>query len=745
MRPARLFGGTVALWIGLLAVPAFAHKERPIASPIRPGPLPDINRVNPNRLVVCKPSSKPTAAELAEIEQRIASSTGDALVQAQADLAVWQRNSELFNACCFEHIQDAVNAAGDNTDILVLPGYYREEPSRAAPTSSSGDLPDGSYSYDYHVANPNDANLIAILGKTNITLEGTGSHPQDVIVDAGFVKDVGIRCDRCTGVIVRNLWEKDANEHGIYVVDSDGYIFDRTIGSFNKEYELFAFSSDNGLFTDCEAFGGGDSGLYVGGAPVTPGRFSSTVQRCILRHNALGFSGTQGNSVHMIDNDIYDNAIGISFDSENDHPNFPQAFAVIEDNDIHDNNFDVYATTSDVPVRGPGYSFFRYPVGTGMWIVGGEDNLVTHNRVYNNIRFGFILAGNPTEAPLLAQVHRNSFVDNSMGAAAGAGAGPNSTAFPPGGDYAPGGSDFFWDETGNDNCWTNTLGPVTVDPNPIPGPCPFANTGDVVPVGSKLDILLSCLLVPVPNTNPQQYRTNDVPYPCPWGQTNDAPYQSSAEAECGNGVIDPGEDCDPVYGYGGPNLNGESCLSLGHGDGTLGCDTLCQWDFSGCSVTAACRSYDVKGLRVRRLTASPGDQRYRLVADGMEGAVFDTASEAVDVVIRDETSAAHVARIPAGDPHWSIPGPSRAAFRDPLGSFGSVTRIKLRANGSFSNAFRAEVKLNAPVDLAALSGAETAKTIIRIGDDCWERAAPCTLNRSGRRLRCHFPERTCGN
>ena len=56
----------------LTATQARAHSERPIDSPPRPGPVPDLARVNPNTLVVCKPASKPTAAELADIQQRLA-------------------------------------------------------------------------------------------------------------------------------------------------------------------------------------------------------------------------------------------------------------------------------------------------------------------------------------------------------------------------------------------------------------------------------------------------------------------------------------------------------------------------------------------------------------------------------------------------------------------------------------------------------------------------------------------------
>src|SRR5262249_8924279 len=151
-----------------------------------------------------------------------------------------------------------------NTTILVMPGIYREEPSRAAPTSATGDNPDGTYSYAWHLAHPNDANLVGIIGKKNITLEATCGSPRDVLVYAGIVKKLGVHADRADGVIIRKVWERDANEHGIYVVETSGYVFDRTVGSYNHEYELFSFASDHGVYQDCEAEGGSDSGIYVG-------------------------------------------------------------------------------------------------------------------------------------------------------------------------------------------------------------------------------------------------------------------------------------------------------------------------------------------------------------------------------------------------------------------------------------------------------------------------------------------------
>src|ERR1043166_5191505 len=290
----------------------------------------------------------------------------------------------------------------------------------------------------------------------------------------------------------------------------------------------------------------------------------------------------------MHETGVSDTAIVLSYDSENDHQNFPQRWSVIENNLIHDNNFDIYAPSSDVPARGPGYDFFRYPVGTAMWIVGGEDNVIRNNIVWNNIRFGFILAGNPLEMPLPAEVHRNSFTGNKMGVDPLGNPAPNHTMFPPGGDYSPGGSDFFWDESGNDNCWgphDPASGPITTDPpntghpTAIPGPCPNMNVGNVGPGPLPTFVLLTCTMN---SDNPPH--TNDYTYPCPWGQTNDAPYDNGDEMECGNGVVDRGEDCDPVDSTYGAFIPAETCASLGHGPGTLGCTTDprgCPWATTG--------------------------------------------------------------------------------------------------------------------------------------------------------------------
>ncbi|HET6304236.1 MAG TPA: right-handed parallel beta-helix repeat-containing protein [Myxococcota bacterium] len=717
-RFARSFRWGVALLF--LAGPAAAHFERAVTSPIRPGPVPDLARACVDPLVVCKPDSIPTKAERKAIKRRIAqAATDEEKDAARAELDAWKRNQKLFGECRYEHIQDAVDDAGDGACILVLPGVYLEEPSRARPTSSRGDNPNGSYSYDWHLASPNDANLVGIIGKKNVTLEGTGATPRDVVVDAGFSKDVVIRGDRSDGIIVRNLWAKDANEHAIYMIEVDGYVFDRTLGSFAGDYELFSTACDNGLFTDCEATGGSDSGLYIGQSPDTreAGRWSAEVRRCKMHHNSLGFSGTQGNSVWMHDNEFTDNAVGISYDTENDHVNAPQRASLVEDNWIHHNNFDVYATDSDVPPGGPGYDFFRYPVGTGLWIIGGEDNVVRENRVHDNQRFGFIVAANPLEGPVLAAVHGNQVLDNLFGADAGPGAGPNSTALPPGGDYAPGGSDWYWDETGNDNCFGPGAGKV--DPEEPPGPCPFPNEGypGVFAPPNKLGLLVSCQI-----TDPPTGATFDQPYRCPWGGPNDADRRNGAERECGDGVVGLGEECDPAAAL------AESCSSLGQGDGTLACGPFCTFDTSACQAES-CGRVGPGHVRFKRLPAPFGNEGASLELDALDdgGRSFDPTTEGLELVLRGEDGFVFSGVLPAGSPGWSSLAGGGFAYEDPTGARAGFREVVVGAGASF--AVGAELEF---VNLVGLDGSQTLDAVLRIGDDCWSAAFGCKKGRCAR-------------
>jgi hypothetical protein len=715
IRPRPLPAAALACLV--LAGPALAHRERPVTSEPREGAVPDLARKHRRTLVVCKASSKPSRAAVTAVRARVRTETGAARERAQAELSALKANAKLFKKCRYEHIQAAVNDATDGTAIKVMPGVYREEPSRAIPSNvQPPDLPDGSYSYEHHVVHPHDANLIAIMGKKNLTLEGTGADPRDVLIDAGFVKDVPIRADRADGIIVRNLWARDGKEHCIYVVETSGFVFDRTVGSFCRDYELFSYASDHGLYTDCEAEGGGDSGIYTGGNPDTSalGRFSVEIRRCKMHTNALGFSGTQGSSVWMHDNDVYGNAVGLSFNTQNDHPSPPQRQSLIENNRLYDNNLDIYAADAPTPAGGPAYGFLRYPVGTGMWIVGGDDNVIRNNFVYGNGRFGIMLFGNPLEGPILAEVNRNQVYGNVIGVDPAGAPAPNGTFEPPGTTpFAEGATDLFWGGSGADNCFgpqDPRSGPIKHGPASIAGlqPCPFPNVGlgGAFPRAEVAELLLSCVLEPDP-ANPGRFVTTDDFYPCPWGHENFSSYQNRNERECGNGSIDVGEECDA--GYGGGPTGGESCDSVGLGTGTLACDAHCDFERAGCT-SSACGAFADGAVRVRS-GSGPTRLSVSLAKMDVAGRAFDPVADGLDLTLRTAEGGAYMARLPGG-PSWRG-APSGWTY---TGDADGVVTLRLRRTGALG------VRIAAPLT-GPLPG--VVEVVARVGDDCWRGELSC--------------------
>src|SRR5918995_662815 len=67
-------------------------------------------------------------------------------------------NRALRKQCRFRSVQAAVNAAGNNDRIVIMPGHYPE----LLQADASGDK---TPSYEYQVTCPNDQNLIYVQGR----------------------------------------------------------------------------------------------------------------------------------------------------------------------------------------------------------------------------------------------------------------------------------------------------------------------------------------------------------------------------------------------------------------------------------------------------------------------------------------------------------------------------------------------------------------------------------------------------
>ncbi len=501
-------------------------------------------------------------------------------------------NRALARKCKYKEIQPAVNASGNNDRVVVMPGRYTEPTARKQPlndprcanltqTDSGGAK---TPSYRYQVTCPNDQNLVYVQGravpmtpppsppltnrqgipdegpcvKCNLQLEGSGVKPTDVIVDgaSNYVgkgpearprklnKHVVIRADRADGFVVHNLTARGALEHGIYIEEADGYRLDTVKMFWAADYANLTFTSDHGLYKNCDGFGAGDAVLYPGAAPETgeqadktfypdAPRINTTVTKCDMRGSVLAYSGSMGNAVRITNNHIYGNTAGVSTDtiSAAGHPGFPADGVEVDNNYIYSNNLNLFKPNPPVePVVGV------LPSGVGIFWAGHNNGRVHDNWIWDNWRnAAFLLSipdflvtpeGNVNPGAscvdkMLSTSCGNRFFNNRLGRVP-KGFRAHKALFKFGNKVgatkgrAPNGVDFWWDEGGvgsvTGNCWygnrgpdgkaSSVTGPGKGDGNDtLPSNCATSKTtGDPV----KVAYLLSCFLAREGDAPPEQ-------------------------------------------------------------------------------------------------------------------------------------------------------------------------------------------------------------------------------------------------
>ncbi|WP_019885089.1 right-handed parallel beta-helix repeat-containing protein [Streptomyces purpureus] len=472
----------LAALAGTLAAAPLAqgHEERPVDFPDGSGRVPTLRTGEPD-LLVCK-------SDRADFERRIAAFPA----------ALRTRNLNLFARCLaggHRHIQQAVDAVDrPGMTIAILPGLYEEEPSLPPPTGACARLKAPRSAFGYQVLSyaqqkqcPHNQNLVAILGKKDLQIEGTGAARTDVVIDAKYQKLNAIRADESDGVYFRNFTAQRTTFNSLYVLAGDGFVIDNVLTRWNDEYGFLTFASDHGLYKNCESYGNGDSGIYPGSASdINNGRgydvprYSIEITGCRSHHNMVGYSGTAGDSVWVHDNEFDHNMGGASMDSAfPGHPGLPQNHARFERNDIHDNNEDYYRHVADGTCAKPpverGYEQgvvcpqISMPPGSGIITAGGNWNLYENNWIYGHKRTAFYLNAVPAfirgESAWSKQAdtsHHNRYAGNHLGVDRAGASRPNRT-------------DVWWDGQGGGNCWQSDTGPSSPRTLPECG----ARRGDV--------------------------------------------------------------------------------------------------------------------------------------------------------------------------------------------------------------------------------------------------------------------------
>jgi parallel beta-helix repeat protein len=396
---------------------------------------------------------------------------------AQGTGAKKQAKTKVFEACkhgCkFNTIQKAVNAAGSfkfkkanakvKVTVAVKPGKYVE-----------GVVLDGTAkkkSFD------------------GLTIEGTKKSRKKTILEGKNAKGElgaaqnGVEAISVDGLVLRNMWARNYQSNGFFVHASreegqhcNGYTMDNLLASDNRSYGLFAKNCLGGKMINSAGYHQGDSAFYVGETPCDSQSWTNhgvapppkPCQRkpkwTLLKNdrsyeNVLGYSGTNSKYVKIIESAFYNNGAGIvpnTLDSEGFEPN---GWNIFEHNDVFWNNYNYFLAGSSFHTVSGGLgqlagATVNYPTGVGIVLYGGANNIVKHNNVFGNYKWGIASFSGPGEVFVAnvgddAKNINNQISENTMGRE---GADPN-------GEF-----DFWNDNTGGGNCWSGNSGNSTFAP-----------------------------------------------------------------------------------------------------------------------------------------------------------------------------------------------------------------------------------------------------------------------------------------
>jgi Periplasmic copper-binding protein (NosD) len=491
--------------LALVPTGASSHPERPTAFPVANGvpprePIPAYRSRGPSN-VVCKADSNRRVKQLFKNDKRL----------LKARLRTLKR-------CRFHDIQPAIDAAKSRYRILLMPGVYREMPSREQPTGAYHDgpcpndyaltegftntapPPAGPRSNDppvrpnrnFQVKCPNAKNLIEVVGDPrpetddqhpmvpkclqlcDLQIEGLGKDPEDVLIEGDRKKMDVLRVDRAWGIYLRNFAVEQGAFNNIDLVEVNGFRISKIVARYGQNYGVLSFTSVNGLYDHVTAYGNGDSGIYPGstekGCDIQPNAYGTCEQKGCQRYsieirdsdsygNTLGYSGTAGNSTYVHDNRFHDNATGLSTDSfAQGHPGMPQECVKWEHNEIYSNNANFFtAERQDYCGKTP------FPL---------RKRELVCPQFQTPVGTGVIIAGGNRDL-----LRGNAFYDNwrygvllfGVPASLRGDRDPahqqdtsngnrfvsNSMGRSPAGTSAPNGLDFAWDGQGAGNCWEN--------------------------------------------------------------------------------------------------------------------------------------------------------------------------------------------------------------------------------------------------------------------------------------------------
>lgn len=241
----------------------------------------------------------------------------------------------------FPSIQAAVDAAKPGAMVLVAPGTYHE-------------------------------GVTVTPGHENITIRGESRA--GTILDGQFSDEAGMENGikiLADGVAVENLTAQNYAVNGFYWSGVDGYRGSYLTALRNGDYGIYSFDAVNGQLDHSYGAGSPDAGFYIGQCT----KCNALIVDSESANNGLGYSGTNaGGNLVIARSSWHDNRGGIIPNSCTCEDDPPQSGVTVVGNVVYSNN------NPNAPATG--LSTIAY--GDGILLFGGQDDVVTRNRVYDH-------------------------------------------------------------------------------------------------------------------------------------------------------------------------------------------------------------------------------------------------------------------------------------------------------------------------------------------------------------------------
>ena len=223
----------------------------------------------------------------------------------------------------------------------------------------------------------------------------------------------GIKIERVDRVWVQNMTARDHENNGFHWDGVEGYWGTHLTSWGERKYGIFAYNSTGpvalpgedpqglprSMFADSYGAWSGDSAFYIGECRDC----NAEINNVISENNAIGYSGTNaGGDLHLINSTWQNNGAGIVPNSLTSEKDPPQDGSTIANNLIRNNN------NNRAPRIG---STYLAPVGDGIVLAGGQNNIVRNNRIEGHRHHGITTTWLFTPT-LSNQIRHNVFLGN---------------------------------------------------------------------------------------------------------------------------------------------------------------------------------------------------------------------------------------------------------------------------------------------------------------------------------------------